>query len=761
MTPPRPDGAALLRAAFAQSVIRGLDDTPRWLSCRYLYDADGSDLFEAITVQPEYYLTRTEDALLRAHASHLRAVAGPTTLAELGSGSSTKTRHVLRAWTAADPQARYVPIDISPTMLDASCVALRAEFPGLEVEPLAGTYEQAFPRLAGFSPLVLLFLGSSLGNFNRLETAAFLERLADALAPGDHLLLGVDLVKDVAALEAAYNDAAGVSAGFTKNLFARMNRELGTTLDVDAIEHVAFWNETRERIDIYARFTRAQTLTLPEHGRSFRLAAGEMVLVEVSRKFRLPELHATAARHGFEAVETVTDDAHRFALVLLRRRRRAPAPPPHLVAEQLMLGARARTFELVAPLDEHALTTQHVSIMSPIVWDLGHIANFEEQWIRRAFDPQVRRDDGERRRDHLYDAVAHPRAARGDLPLLRRTESLSYLDEVRSLTLRTIRAADYPAHDPLRAGGFVAAMLAQHEAQHGETILQTIQLIDDLVYEPPRRENAPGPLAAIDAERSVLVPAGPFLMGTDDRLLAYDNERPAHEVWLDAFRIDVCPVTNARFLAFITAGGYARRELWDDDGWRWLRDARVAHPAQWRRQDDGTWCELAFGRRVPLALDQPVIHVSWYEAAAFARWAGKRLPTEAEWEKAAAWDLERGTARRHPWGDAAPTTELANLDQRTFGPAAIGAYPRGVSFYGCQQMLGDVWEWTASELAPYPGFQAFPYREYTEVHFGRGYRVLRGGSWATQPIVARNTFRNWDLPQRRQIFAGFRCAVDA
>jgi gamma-glutamyl hercynylcysteine S-oxide synthase len=761
VTPPRPDGAALLRAAFAQSVIRGLDDTPRWLSCRYLYDADGSDLFEAITVQPEYYLTRTEDALLRAHAARLRAVAGPTTLAELGSGSSTKTRHVLRAWTAAAPDTRYVPIDISPTMLEASCVSLRGEFPDLDVEPLAGTYEQAFPRLGEFSPLTLLFLGSSLGNFNRAETAAFLERLSAALTPGDHLLLGVDLVKDVASLEAAYNDAAGVSAGFTKNLFSRMNRDLGTTLDVDAIDHVAFWNETRERIDIYARFNRAQTLTLPEHGRSFRLGAGEMVLVEVSRKFRLPELHATAARHGFEAVDTVTDDAQRFAVVLLRRRRRDPASPPHLVAEQLMLGARARTLELVAPLDERALTTQHASIMSPVVWDLGHIGNFEEQWIRRAFEPHVRRDDAERQRDHLYDAVAHPRAARGDLPLLRRAESLRYLDDVRAETLLAIRGADFPVGDPLRAGGFVAAMLAQHEAQHGETILQTIQLIDQLVYEPPRRENAPGALAAVDAERTVLVPAGPFIMGTDDRLRAYDNERPAHEVHVPAFRIDVCPVTNARYLAFIVAGGYAQREHWCDAGWRWLRESGVGHPAQWRPLQGGGWCELAFGRRVPLALDQPVIHVSWYEASAFARWAGKRLPTEAEWEKAAAWDLERGTSRRHPWGDAAPTAELANLDQRTFGPAAIGAYPRGVSFYGCHQMLGDVWEWTASELAPYPGFRAFPYREYTEVHFGHGYRVLRGGSWATQPIAARNTFRNWDLPQRRQIFAGFRCVVDA
>jgi iron(II)-dependent oxidoreductase len=751
---------ALAREAFAQSIARGLGDSPRWLSCRYLYDAEGSDLFEDITRQPEYYLTRSEDALLAQHASRLRARAGAATVVELGSGSSTKTRHVLRAWTRGGQHARYVPVDISRDMLEASCRTLEAEFPSLEVRALAGTYEQAFARLREFSPLMLLFLGSSLGNLDRSDTAAFLERVADSLSAGDHLLLGLDLVKDPAVLEAAYNDAAGVSAAFTRNLFARMNRELGTNLDLDAIEHVAYWNESRERIDIFARFTRQAVIELPELDRSFRLAAGEMVLTEVSRKFRIPEMTAAAARHGFEAVETITDPDQAFALLLLRRRVPTPAPSTRLVAQRLLGRARARTLELVAPLTEEQLTRQHSILMSPIVWDLGHIANFEEQWIRRAHDRHGRRDDEARRRDHLYDAVAHPRATRAGLPLLTRSHCGRYLEETRAQTFRALSRATFPAHDPLLAGGFVHAMLSQHEAQHTETMLQTIQLIDDVTYEPPRRREPPesvGPLA--DAE--VMVPAGPFLMGTDDRRLAYDNERPAHEVIVPRFRIDRCPTTNHDFLHFMEDGGYRRRELWTAEGWRWRLDANVAHPAQWLQSSDGSWHERAFGRLVPLALDQPVIHVCWYEADAYARWAGKRLPSEAEWEKAAAWDLERGTARRYPWGDAPPSPELANLDQRTFSPAAVGAYPLGASYFGCHQLLGDVWEWTSSDFAPYPGFVAFPYPEYSEVHFGRGYKVLRGGSWATQPLVARNTFRNWDLPQRRQLFAGFRCARDA
>ncbi len=752
---------ALARAAFAQSIVRGLSETPRWLSCRYLYDAEGSHLFEAITRQPEYYLTRTEDALLATHADALRAHAGPSTLAELGSGSSRKTRHLLRAWTAAGRRARYVPIDISRDMLAASCAALDREFPSLDVCALAGTYEQAFARLREFSPLVLLFLGSSLGNFDRTETAALLERLADALPAGDHLLLGLDLVKDRAALEAAYNDAAGVSAAFTRNLFARMNRELGTGLDLDAIEHVAYWNEQRERIDIFARFTRPAVIELPELGRRFHLAAGEMVLTEVSRKFRLPEMAAVAARHGFDTAATFTDPACAFALVLLRRRVPPARPGVRLVAERLLTDARARTFELVAPLDETQLTRQHSPLMSPIVWDLGHIANFEEQWVRRAHDPHGRRDDAARRLDHLYDAVAHPRATRRRLPILEHMACLRYFEDTRRRTLDAIACASFPATDPLLAGGFIHAMLAQHEAQHGETILQTIQLIDDLTYEPPRRTEPPGALALLGEAVEAVVPPGPFTMGTNDRTLAYDNERPAHDVVLPRYAIDLCPTTNEQFLRFMEDGGYRRRELWTPEGWRWRLESGVVHPAQWRRGPDGAWSERAFGRLAPLALDQPVIHVSWYEADAYARWAGKRLPSEEEWEKAAAWDLELGTARRYPWGDASPTAELANLDQRTFSPAAVGAYPRGVSYFGCHQLLGDVWEWTASDFVPYPGFTAFPYPEYSEVHFGRGYKVLRGGSWATQPLAARNTFRNWDLPQRRQIFAGFRCARDA
>ncbi|HLK11482.1 MAG TPA: ergothioneine biosynthesis protein EgtB [Candidatus Binatia bacterium] len=746
------DDPALARAAFAQSIVRGLSDRPRRLSCRWLYDARGSALFERITAQPEYYLTRTEARLLEAHAPRIRELTGPATLVELGCGTAAKTRHLLRAWTASG-RARYVGVDVDRETLRASCAALGGEFPRLEVRGIAGTYEQAFPLLRDLSPLVLLFLGSSVGNLDEAEVDELLDRLTVALAAGDHLLLGIDLVKDARTLEAAYNDAAGVSAAFSKNLFARMNRELGTRLDLEAIEHVAYFDAARSRIEIWARFTREAVVALPEQDRRFRIAAGEMVLVEVSRKFDVDRMLAVAARHGFAGVCPFVDPTRSFALLLLRRREADTAGARRRALRRELEATRAATLELIAPLDEAQRTRQHCPLLSPVVWDLGHVASYEAQWVATATGAAAALDP-------RYDPLAHPRGARGTLPLGDSAAAQAALAAARAETLAALARAPLDGGDPLLRDGSVFTMIAQHEAQHAETILQAIQLVPDLAYEPPRREEPAEAVQRLERAEAV-IPAGPFVMGTDDRARSYDNERPAHVVELPRYRIDVAPVTNGEYLRFMGDGGYRRRELWTDAGWLWLADARVFHPAQWVRLPDGAWGERTFGRVAPLALDRPVVHVSWFEAAAYARWAGKRLPTEAEWEKAAAWDLERGVPRRWPWGDAPPTAARANLGQRTFAPAAVGAHPEGQSYFGCHQMVGDVWEWTASDFAPYPGFEAFPYPEYSAVHFGRGHKVLRGGSWATQPIVARCTFRNWDLPQRRQIFAGFRCARDA
>ncbi|HEX2119793.1 MAG TPA: ergothioneine biosynthesis protein EgtB, partial [Acidimicrobiales bacterium] len=342
------------------------------------------------------------------------------------------------------------------------------------------------------------------------------------------------------------------------------------------------------------------------------------------------------------------------------------------------------------------------------------------------------------------------------LPLLGPAEARRYIDDVRGRVLDALERVELDDEGrPLLAHGFVYGMVVQHAHQHDETMLATLQLMGEPGYRPLA---PPPPAGGPVPEGDVLVPAGPFVMGTDDEAWAYDNERPAHVVDLPAFRIDAAPVTNRRYAEFVADGGYDQPRWWTEEGWTWREKAGLTAPEFWRAEGGGRWSRNRFGWREDLPLDEPVQHVCWYEADAYARWSGRRLPTEAEWEKAASWSPE-GVKRRFPWGDTDDPSG-ANLGQSLFRPAPVGAYPDGASAYGCHQMVGDVWEWTSSDFEAYPGFASFPYREYSEVFFGSGYKVLRGGSWATSPLAVRNTFRNWDYAIRRQIFAGFRCARD-
>ena len=328
------------------------------------------------------------------------------------------------------------------------------------------------------------------------------------------------------------------------------------------------------------------------------------------------------------------------------------------------------------------------------------------------------------------------------------------MEAVRERSLAVLERIDLSSDsDRLNADGFVWEMLVRHEHQHNETMLQTLQLARPGTYVPTPR---PAPTAGEHHAGTVHIPASEFEMGADRGTFAYDNERPRHRVRLDAYDIDREPVTNGSYAEFVADGGYDARELWSDEGWRWLVDENVDLPLYWTA--DGA--ERRFDRVAQIDPSLPVMHVSWYEADAFARWAGGRLPSEAEWERAAAWDPVTGEPLPFPWGHEPPAYERANLDQTAFGPLPVGSLA-GASREGVSGLIGDAWEWTASALEGYPGFQPFPYPEYSQVFFGGPYRVLRGGSWATRPMVARNTFRNWDLPQRRQIFSGFRCVREA
>jgi gamma-glutamyl hercynylcysteine S-oxide synthase len=371
-----------------------------------------------------------------------------------------------------------------------------------------------------------------------------------------------------------------------------------------------------------------------------------------------------------------------------------------------MEAVRARTLALVGDLDDEQLERVHSPIMSPLAWDLGHIAAYEDLWLAHRYGglellrPELA---------NLYDAFETPRAVRGEIEALSPAEAREYLAVVSARTAEVLGERGV-------GDGVLCEMVLRHELQHSETMRQTMAIAG--LLSAADRARLEQPLAPPDAPEGWLeVPAGEFSMGAPPEGFAYDNERPRHSVEVGTFAIARRPASNGSWMRFSEGGGYERREWWSREGWAWKEEHDITHHPS-----------IAAGHP-----EAPACHVSWFEADAFARAHDARLPTEAEWEKAATW-----TQRTSP-GERAHTT------RPTQGLAGIGR----------------VWEWTSSRFHGYPGFLPYPYREYSQVFFGEDYRVLRGGSWATHPRVATLTFRNWDLPQRRQIFAGVRLAREA
>ncbi len=304
---------------FARAAVIGLSDAPRWLPCTYLYDARGSELFEKITQLPEYYPTRTEASILERHAKDVAEATGPVTVVELGSGSSLKTDHLLDAYQRRD-EVVYVPIDVSAAAIEQATTRIEAEFGRVTVEGIVGTYDAAFSRIAERPPVMVVFLGSTIGNFNQTESYLFWNKVSRSMKPGDYFLLGVDLVKDQAVLEAAYNDAQGITAEFTKNLFVRMNRELGSGIDLANVEHVAQYDPIWQRIETFGHFRTDQTVHIRPLDVSIDIAAGDQVMIEISRKFRLDDLPRFLERFGLRLRRVFTDEQEWFGVLLLEQR---------------------------------------------------------------------------------------------------------------------------------------------------------------------------------------------------------------------------------------------------------------------------------------------------------------------------------------------------------------------------------------------------------------------------------------------------------
>jgi iron(II)-dependent oxidoreductase len=421
--------------------------------------------------------------------------------------------------------------------------------------------------------------------------------------------------------------------------------------------------------------------------------------------------------------------------------------------------ARTRELELFSDLTEEQLVGPAMPNIEPPLWELGHVGWFQERWILRRLDgaeplsPEA---------DQLYDSFNIANARRWNLRFPSRSETLDYLAAVLDRC-----NARLEGREPSDEEVYFYRLATYHEDMHGETLTHIRQTLG---YSAPMLSKSRGSETPASPEpgfepHDVEIPSEPYWLGaTAPSSFVFDNEKWAHPVVVSRYRISATPVTNAEFQRFVAEGGYQQRELWSDEGWEWRRNARAEHPAYWQREDDH-WLWRQFDALGPLEPFHPMIHVNWYEANAYCTWAGRRLPSEAEWELAASyepiWASRRFSyrKRRYPWGDEPPSPQRANLDSAAMGCLDVRALPAGDSAFGCRQMIGNVWEWTADTFDAYPGFELDPYDTYSAPSFGQQ-KVLRGGCWATRSRLIRNTFRNFYTPDRNNIFAGFRtCAI--
>jgi gamma-glutamyl hercynylcysteine S-oxide synthase len=424
--------------------------------------------------------------------------------------------------------------------------------------------------------------------------------------------------------------------------------------------------------------------------------------------------------------------------------------------------ARAETLRLFDLCDERDLHASPGFGYRPVIWHLAHIGVFEAYWLLQKSQGLAAPDE---RYERVFDPISTPRVESKNLP--SRAEMESYLLRVRDSVLSYLEGFEFDSRDPSERGGYVFRLVLEHERQHQETLCYLLQLLDPskkrrpatIVEETDAHAGGAG-VAAVRGE-TVFVPEGAFLMGAAWDSFAYDNEYPAREVFVPAFRLARAPVTNGEFAGFVEEGGYERRQFWSEEGWAWREKESWTHPPYWRRAGEREWAERRMFDELPLQLQHPVAGVSFHEAEAYARFAGRRLPTEAEWEKAASWDDARGVKRRFAWGDEEPDSSLCNFRTERWGTTPVNSFNGGASPHGCLDINGNVWEWTSTPFDAYPGFEPFPYPEYSQTWFDGDHRVLKGGSWATSPAVLRTSFRNFFRRHFRIAFAGLRLAEDA
>jgi iron(II)-dependent oxidoreductase len=423
-----------------------------------------------------------------------------------------------------------------------------------------------------------------------------------------------------------------------------------------------------------------------------------------------------------------------------------------------LVDARGIELELLEGIPDSGMLGTKKHFIEPPIWEMGHVGWFQERWILRHLDQTESILPGS---DGIYDSFNVSYKLRWDHAFPSRAETCDYITKVLNRCIGRL-AGRWPTPDDV----YFYTLVTHHEDMHTENLILILQTLGyprpELSLADPDRGDLP--VYPEYMPRDVVIPGGSFLLGASpEESFVFDNEKWAHPVEVKPYRISSTAVTNAEFAAFVEDGGYRRREAWSTRGWDWRRRQQVAQPLFWLRGADGCWCERRFDQIIPLDPWHPVVHVNWYEAEAYCRWARRRLPTEAEWEMAAcAVPDGEGIARRRrrfPWGDDAPAPDRANLDFRAGGTVDVRALAAGDSAFGCRQMIGNVWEWVEDTFEAYPGFVCDPYQEYSQPYFGQK-KVLKGGCWTTRARLIRSTWRNFYKRHRRNVFAGFRtCAL--
>ncbi|HEY1763206.1 MAG TPA: ergothioneine biosynthesis protein EgtB [Acidimicrobiales bacterium] len=751
--------------ALARDVRAGLGVFPKSLPSRWLYEGAGSKLFELITELDEYYPTRSERAILAEHSKEIVLLSGARRLIELGSGTSEKTRLLLDAFYEVDQLDAFVALDAVEHALQGSVDELAARYPNTAVSGVTADFDSDLSSVSVGPGRLLLFLGGTIGNLAPTERSRLLRRFADLLDDGEHLLLGTDLVKDPARLVAAYDDSQGVTAAFEKNVLDVVNANLGANFDLDRFEYVARWDPQAEVVDMVLRSIGSQDVTIPNLELSVHFDDGEEIRTEISAKFHLAGVAQELALAGFDVVEQWQDVAGDFALTLARKERNRTRVSHHEEAVRMddtsngsptaslesYREVRAATEELARQLSAEDQTVQSMADVSPTKWHRGHVTWFFEQFAliphRAGYRPL---DDDYLYLFNSYYEGAGRRHARGERGLLSRpgiVDIKSYRGTVDEAMEGLLEA------NPSREVSALVELGLHHEQQHQELILMDIKHV--LGVNPLAPSYSTDPFHALSARAVASLgwithPGGLVDVGANSPSDAtgamdftcgfvFDNESPRHRAWLEPFAMADRLVTAGEWLEFIDDGGYEQASLWLSEGWAVNQTERREAPMYWSKGRDG-WNVFTLHGRHPLRPDEPVVHVSYYEADAFARWAGARLPTEVEWEAVAA---------------AGPLPEVK--------PVALHPRPaRPARFKGeLRQLFGEAWQWTSSAYLPYPRFE--PLKGVVGEYNGKfmvNQHVLRGSAAITPPGHARVTYRNFFPPGARWPFTGVRLARD-